>query len=63
MIETVRRFRCPKCGYITYDEDQIAWIEKIDGKCPACHGDRVSSWIHKYNPKDKIVKRFLAWTR
>ena len=61
MIETVKRFRCPRCGYITYDEDKIAWIEKINGKCPACHDGDSTSWTNEYNPKKKRVKRLFSW--
>jgi len=48
-IETVRRFYCPRCQYMTYDESQIEWIKKLGGKCPACNNGKHSHWEKKYD--------------
>lgn len=52
-IENIRRFHCRRCDYITEDQDQIAWIEKLGGKCPACHDGEGKAWTKEYQPKVK----------
>lgn len=34
-IKNIRRFFCPKCGYITEDPNRIDFIEKHGGICPS----------------------------
>ena len=39
VIENIRRFYCPRCGYMTEDEQQVRLIEEVSkGRCPACSG-------------------------
>jgi rubrerythrin len=45
-IETIRRFFCKICGFITEDQEEIKWIEKT-GICPACSNGKSSSWESK----------------
>jgi rubrerythrin len=44
VIETIRKFHCETCGYITYDERVIVLIEKNKNKCPFCGDWDPSFW-------------------
>ena len=48
VIKKVERFICHSCGYITENPEQIKWIRKLGGKCPACGGKRKPTiWTSK----------------
>ena len=44
MIETVERFSCHLCGYITEDKFVIELIKK-HGECPACNNAKSKMWV------------------
>jgi len=46
MIETVERFYCPLCGFLTYSPDTIEVVRKT-GKCPACDNGKPKTWEAK----------------
>jgi hypothetical protein len=54
-IENIRRFHCPRCDYMTEDAGQIEMIEKLGGKCPACHDGKPRVWSHTL--KDAVAAR------
>ena len=43
MIEKIRRYSCPRCGYIK-DLDEN---EPIPDHCPACNDGKGSGWKYK----------------
>lgn len=61
-IEKVTRFYCPKCNFMTYDEDQIAMIEKLGGKCPACQDGEGKSYQLSIHNQTKTPRK-TGWHR
>ena len=50
MIRTIKEFYCPKCGYLTHDQDHIKRIEEL-GLCPGCGDGKPKKWEHKPKPR------------
>lgn len=46
MIETVERFYCPLCGFLTFSLTTIEIVKKT-GKCPACDNGKPKVWKDK----------------